>query len=303
MVTVSTAAFYERANQQLSSLRKQAEGMQGQIGSGERLSRSSEDPLAAAKLRSLARRERLSEIDQRNSDRAATDLRLADNSLSSLANSIIRARDLALQAGSSTLTDDNKKAIAAEIDVLRDNIFALANTRDGEGESLFGGAIFGPAYSESGGVVTYIGGTTAPVTELGDGQTVERSLIGPDVFSFNAPSGATDIFKVLADFSIALNAGGATATAAASDALAALDPALEKTTTAQTVIGTRMAWVETMDDRRVMTDELIYQERESVGGADLASTITRLQELMTVLEASQASFVRLSGLSLFDQLR
>ncbi len=35
-----------------------------------------------------------------------------------------------------------------------------------------------------------------------------------------------------------------------------------------------------------------------VGGADLATTMTRLQEMMTVLEASQASFVRLSSLSL-----
>ena len=44
-------------------------------------------------------------------------------------------------------------------------------------------------------------------------------------------------------------------------------------------------------------------ERAAVGGADLATTMTRLQEVMTVLEASQASFVRLSGLSLFNMLR
>ena len=113
MVTVSTAAFYERSNLQLSSLRKKAETLQGQVGSGERLSRSSEDPLAAAKLRSLSRRERLSEIDQRNSDRASTSLSLTDNALSSIASSIIRARDLALQAGSTTLTPENQKAIAA----------------------------------------------------------------------------------------------------------------------------------------------------------------------------------------------
>jgi flagellar hook-associated protein 3 FlgL len=45
------------------------------------------------------------------------------------------------------------------------------------------------------------------------------------------------------------------------------------------------------------------EERETIGGADLATTITRLQEVMTVLEASQASFVKLSGLSLFTMLR
>ncbi|RIV81342.1 flagellar hook-associated protein 3 [Aurantiacibacter xanthus] len=303
MVTVSTSAFYERSNQQIGSLRKQAENLQQQVGSRERLSRSSEDPLAAAKLRSLARRERLSEIDQRNSDRAKTSLSLADSSLSSVTSSIIRARDLALKAASTTLTDDNRKAIAAEIEAIRGNLIALGNTPDGEGVSLFGGAVSGPAYVESGGVVSYVGGANAQVTELGEGQTVERSITGPDIFSFNGPSGATDIFAVLGAFSAALNAGGTAAAAAADDAVAALDPALQKATTAQTVIGTRMAWVETMDERRIASDEMIAQDRETVGGADFATTYTRLQEMMTVLEASQASFIKLSSLSLFDQLR
>ena len=303
MVTVSTSAFYERSNRQISSLRKQAEDLQVQVGSGERLTRSSEDPLAAAKLRSLSRREQLSQIDQRNSDRANTSLSLADSSLTSIARSITRARDLALQAASATLTDENRKAIAAEIEVLRSNFLALGNTRDGEGESLFGGAISGPAYVETGGVVSYVGSASAQLTELGDGQTVERSITGPDIFSFTGPSGPTDIFQVLGAFAAALNAGGAGATAGADDALAALNPALEKVTTAQTVVGTRMAWVETMDERRVTTEEMIAQDRDTVGGADFATTYTRLQEMLTVLEASQASFVKLSSLSLFDQLR
>ncbi|MEN7536806.1 flagellar hook-associated protein FlgL [Aurantiacibacter flavus] len=303
MVTVSTSAFYERANRQISSLRKESEKLQEQVGSRERLSRSSDDPLAAAKLRSLSRRERMTEIDQRNSDRAKTSLSLADSALSSVTSSIIRARDLALQAGSSTLTLENQKAIATELEVLRDNLLGLANTRDGEGESLFGGAIAGPAYVETAGVVSYVGNASAQVTGLGDGQSVERSVTGPDVFSFNGPSGATDIFAVLGAFSAALNVGGAGVAAAADAALASLDPALEKATTAQTVVGTRMAWVETMDDRRVASEEMIAQERETVGGADFAITYARLQEMMTVLEASQASFVKLSGLSLFDQLR
>ena len=40
-----------------------------------------------------------------------------------------------------------------------------------------------------------------------------------------------------------------------------------------------------------------------VGGADIAVTMTRLQETLTILEASQASFVRLANLSLFSMLR
>jgi flagellar hook-associated protein 3 FlgL len=64
-----------------------------------------------------------------------------------------------------------------------------------------------------------------------------------------------------------------------------------------------MGWIETMDQRREATGELISDEQSSVGGADLATTMTRLQEITTVLQASQASFVRLSNLTLFDMLR
>ncbi len=58
-----------------------------------------------------------------------------------------------------------------------------------------------------------------------------------------------------------------------------------------------------MSERRENNAERIAEERLNVGGADIATTMTRLQETMTVLEASQAGFVRLANLSLFSMLR
>lgn len=303
MVTVSTAAFFERSNLQLGNLRKQAEKLQSQIGTGERLTRSSDDPVAAAKLRSLARRETLSNIDQRNSDRAATDLQLGDQALISIADTVIRAKELAIQAANTTLSDENRLAIGTEIANLRENLLFLANSRDSSGQSLFGGETAGLAYEDVAGVISYIGTATSPLADLGDGQTVERSVTGPEFLNFDPGTGATDMFAVLGALATGLAAGGTAAQTAASDAISVLDSGLEKITTAQTVIGTRQAWVETIDDRRVAMGELLAEEEANIGGADLASTITRLQELMTVLEASQASFIRLTNLSLFDQLR
>ena len=98
MINLSTGAFFERATRQIGTLRERANRLQDQIGSGERLSRSSDDPVAAARLRTLARRERLAEVDQRNADRAMGDLQLTDKALESLAEITIRARELAMQA-------------------------------------------------------------------------------------------------------------------------------------------------------------------------------------------------------------
>jgi len=41
-------------------------------------------------------------------------------------------------------------------------------------------------------------------------------------------------------------------------------------------------------------------EQTDVGSVDPTAAITQLQQIMTVLQASQASFVKLSGLSLFN---
>ena len=90
---------------------------------------------------------------------------------------------------------------------------------------------------------------------------------------------------------------------AARDALGTLDAGLEAVTTAQTVVGSRLAWIDLVSERRTEMGELRAEEQSQVGGADIAETVTRLQQTMTVLEASQASFAKLSSLSLFDLLR
>lgn len=302
MINLSTGAFYRRANQQMGDLRAQANDLQNQVSTGARLSRSSDDPVAAARLRTLARDERLAAVDQRNSDLADRGLKLTDGALDSVATIIIRAKELATQAANGTLSDEQRATVGAEIESLRNNLIQLANGRDAAGHALFGGQASGAAYEEIAGVVTYVGTAGANPIDLGDGQSVTPALTGPEVFEFEENGATTDLFVTLAALGTALqtdtDAAGASRTA-----LGSLDLALDKVTSSQTITGTRMAWVELMDERRATTGEQVADEQVAVGGADLATVLTRLQGISTVLEASQASFVRVSGLSLFNQLR
>ncbi len=302
MINLSTGAFYQRSTGQMTGLRAQADDLQRQIGTGERLSRSSEDPVAAARLRTLARGERLAEIDQHNSNQARNALRMTDDALSTVANAIIQAQTLAMKATTGTLNEEQRAAVGQEIAALRQSLMDIANSRDGAGRTLFGGQSAGAAYEETGAGVTYIGTNGVDPVDLGAGQSVIPALTGPEVFGIEAGGVDTDLFAVLGTLAAALQSGG-DVTAAAQDALAGLETGLGKVTTAQTVVGARLGWIEVMDLRRENTAVLVSEEKASVGGADLATTMTRLQEVMTVLEASQASFVRLAGLSLFNVLR
>jgi flagellar hook-associated protein 3 FlgL len=303
MINLSTGAFYERATRQIGGLRERANELQSQIGSGERLTRSSDDPVAAARLRTLDRRDRLSEVDQLNSDRAMDDLQLTDEALGSMTDLIGRAKELAMQAANGTLGAEQRDLLKAEIDGLRESMLMVANGRSSGGQALFGGQAPGLAYQDTGAGMTYVGTGTAESVGIGDGQTVTRALTGPEVFGFDLNGSPTNVFAVLGSLSAALQDPTADHSAAGQAAMSGLDAGLEKVTTAQTIVGARMGWIEIIDDRRVMTGELVADERKAIGGADLATTMTRLQETLTVLEASQASFVRLASLSLFDQLR
>lgn len=302
MIGLSTSAFYERATRQIGGLRSQAEKLQQQIGSGERLSKSSDDPVAAARMRMLERGERLAQIDQRNSGRAQTDLKIADQALASVADLVVRAKELALQASSQTISPEQRASIGGELAGLRQSLLSIANGRNAAGHALFGGQATGAAYTDDGTTATYVGTAGADTIGLGDGQSVDPAVTGPEVFAFEVDGTATDIFAVLGNLAGALQGGGDTS-GAASAALAGLDVGLDKVTTAQTVVGGRLNWIEIMDQRREANGELVADEKAAVGGANLAVTMTRLQEIMTVLEASQASFVRLSGLSLFNMIR
>lgn len=303
MINLSTGAFFERSTRQIGTLRSQAETLQQRIGTGERLERSSDDPVAAARLRILERKERIGEVDTRNSQLAEADLALTDQALGSIADIVIRVRELAVQASSATLSDKQRSAIGTEIGSLRENLVLLSNSRNIAGHALLGGKATGQAYVDSGTGAQFVGTAQVTPLEIGEGQSVEPGLTGPDVFEFKTDNGPTDLFAVLGGLAAALAAGGQTAAEAGSAALADLDAGLEKVTTAQTVVGARLNWIDLMAERREITAERMAEERADVGGADIAATMSRLQETLTILEASQASFVRLANLSLFSMLR
>jgi flagellar hook-associated protein 3 FlgL len=305
IVSTSTGAFYERSRANMKDLRTQAETLQAQLSSGQKLTRSSDNPVAASRLRALSRLEALSEIDTTNSDRASSDLSLADSAMSDMADSIIRAKELALQASNSATTADQRSAIGAELAQIHSNLLALSNARDSNGHALFGGETAGDAYGlDASGNAVYLGTPTTSDLPIGEGQTVTRSMTGPEFLNFDdGAGGTTDIMATIKALSDALQGGSATPAAAAQGALADLQTGLDSLTTGQTVIGTRLSWLEVTSERRTNQSELRSTEEADLGSTDLASTVARLQETLTVLEASQASFSKLASLSLFDNIR
>ncbi|MCW1383000.1 flagellin [Novosphingobium sp. KCTC 2891] len=300
----STSAFFDRGTLDLTSLRAQAEQLQSQVGSGEKLTKSSDDPLTASRLRNLSRVDSLAKIDTAAAGRATADLNLADSAMGEFANYITRAQELATQAANGTLTDSQRKSIGGELSQIHGNLVALANTRDSAGHALFGGDTAGNAYQlDSAGNASYIGTGSAGELALGDGQTVSRSFTGPEFLQYKSGGATTDLMTTIKGLADALSAGGTAAASAANAALTSLGDGLDAVTTAQTVLGTRLSWIDLNTQRQQVMGESRSEEQSQIGATDLTEALSRLSELSTVLQASQQSFAKLASLSLFDVLK
>jgi flagellar hook-associated protein 3 FlgL len=302
-VSNATGAFYERSLGQMGALRTSLETLQTQISTGVRLSRGSEDPAAASRLRTLARTERLSQVQADNADKLARDLTEAGDEVLGVANLLARARELAIRAANDPTGEAGRAAIAEELAQLELELFDRANAATLTGEPLFSGTAPGPAYVRNpDGTVSYNGNGEIASVPVAPGTDLERGLTGPQVFEFDLGGTPTSAFAVLADLTAALQPGAGDPAAASRAALDGLDAAIDTATRSQTVLGTRLAWVEVIQDNQQTRALSVAEQKSDLGDTDLGEAIARLQQTLTALEASQSSFARVANLTLFNAL-
>lgn len=303
-VSNATGSFFNRSLAQMANLRGGIERAQTQIASGNRIERGSDDPAAAAQLRSVARREALASVEGDNAARLGQDLGAASNEVEAVTALLQRARELALQAANTPTGADGRQAIAFELQQLSQELFSRSNGTSLTGEPLFAGLSSGAAFTQdAAGNVTYSGTPASGAVPVAPGTAIERGLPGNEVFEFDLNGTPSSAFAVLGGLAAALQGGAADPVAAANAALEGIDAALDTTNRAQTILGTRMAWVEQVQQQQADRGIALAERRSRVGDTDIAEAIARLQQSLTALEASQAAFARVSSLTLFDALR
>lgn len=302
-LTTSFGGFFERSITRMNTLRGQIDRAQSQIATGQRIERGSQDPAAAAQLRVLDRRARLGEAAQNNAAQLGQDLGLADRELQAVTNLLQRARELAVAAANDPSGANGRQAISAELQQLETELFARANATSPEGNPLFAGLAAGPAFiRDASGAVSYTGTTEVGAVPLAPGTAIERGLAGAQIFQFEVGGVPTDAFTVLGALTAALVSGAGDPAAAARDAIAGLDSALETVSRAQTILGTRAVWTDMIQAEQRNASVDLAERRSEVGDTQIGDAIVRLQQSLTALEASQSAFARVSGLSLFRAL-
>jgi flagellar hook-associated protein 3 FlgL len=288
--------------------------LQSQISSGKLLSRPSDSPTGTVTALQLRTEARATEQYGRNANDGLGWLGTIQDTLGDASTSILRVRDLTVQALNATNTGTSRNALAKEIDNIRDTLLSQANTKF-LGRPVFGGTTPGSvAYDvdpANPGQPIYVGKPDptpippdpptppTPVTRtVGPNAKVRIDISGPE--AFGQPGDPSELFTVLSSLSASIRNGDDNAINAG---LANLDAAHETLKSALSDVGARYNRVEQMKQSAVDHMLSVSSQLSDVEDVDLPKAIMDLQIQQTSYQAALAAASKVIQPSLIDFLR
>ncbi|MDP3953090.1 flagellar hook-associated protein FlgL [Microbacterium sp.] len=266
--------------------------LQQQATSQRAFSAPSDDPAAAAAALDLHAEQRRNEQYARNVDDGMAWVTTADTAIAASTALLGRARDLTVRGANDGAMDATaKEAIAVELEGIRDELLAMANTRL-LGRSVFAGtsntAAFAADYSFSG---TPGAGVTRRIS---DSASVRVDTDGAEVFGSGGDSVFALIDTIVADLRSGTNVG---------PRLDEIDDRLTAMLSAQGAVGTRQSQIERAKEAAVQNSVSLEARRAAVEDVDSVEVLVRLQAQELVYRSSLAVNARVLQPSLMDFLR
>lgn len=181
---ISTNQIYQRGLSGMLSQQAQLLKLQEQVASGKRVNTSSDDPIAAAQIVQMKQRILATEGLERNRSSAESSLKTEESIISNTISVMQRVRELQVQAGNTSLSADDRKAIASEAEVLLNQLYDLANSKDASGAYLFAGGQNNsqPFTRDANGQPIYNGDDTRRYQAISAGLQVAVNDPGSDLF-------------------------------------------------------------------------------------------------------------------------
>jgi|TARA_B110000211_G_scaffold53744_1_gene59483 flagellar hook-associated protein 3 FlgL len=306
---VTQVGFYNQATQQMGKQQSKVFETQGQLSSGKKILRPSDDPALAAAINNLKSQMDVNQRYLTNLSRMEDTLKMQEASVSSSIEVVSRIKELSIQAANDTYNAADRKTLAIEVKELISSLADLGNMRGTDGAYLFSGFSQDTApFSESSlGVVTYTGTADYQKVLVDEGRSMQIGMPGSDVFGsvqyLDQTTGTTssiDMFATLGEMYQALVTNDADGIRNTLDKVSSVH---EHITVQQSNIGSRMKRVETLSNAIEDRDFTYKTLQSSMEDLDYVEAASRLKNQTLALQAGQQTFAQLSGLSLFKYIR
>jgi len=192
---IATSQLYSSTVLTMEDQQSQLLQIQQQISSGTSLATPGDNPIAAAQAVQLSATSATLNQYETNQNSALSTLGLEDSTLNSVTSTLRSISSLLQSAVNGSLNDQDRTALAQQLQGDRNQLLSLANTTDGTGHYLFAGfqASTPPFSNKSAGGVDYAGDEGQRLVQVSSNRQIASSDTGTAIFMSVQPVGAAPV--------------------------------------------------------------------------------------------------------------
>jgi flagellar hook-associated protein 3 FlgL len=167
----------------MQALEAEISQTQTQLSTGIKLQNAADNPAGMAQVDQLNAKISASQQYQTNGNALTSNLQVEEQSLTDATTVMQSARDLALEANNSVLTQSQRQDISTQLQQLLQQLVSTANTTDANGNFLFSGETSTTQpFAQSGTAVAYNGSNNVTQVQISPNQRVSSGDSGTSVF-------------------------------------------------------------------------------------------------------------------------
>ena len=305
---ISSLYMFQQQIGNLANSNATANDIYARLAQGQSLLKPSDDPAGASQA--VIYQNSLAKIEQYETARqyAQDALGQQDNVLNAIGTLLTRnLSEKIVAGGNGTYSDEDRAALAKELEGIRNNLMNLANSRNSNGRYLFAGYNTGSEpFAEDG---SYVGGNKPIVQLVADSTPMQVSHTGDDVFMSGTPD---DLFAALDSVigalkqPIADDADREALQLTLDRANASIKNNIDNLGKVQATVGTNLQQLEMLGSSADKQKIDVESRLQETLGADMDTFTTLVvQSKMTefALNSSYMVFQSMQQMSIFNMLR
>ena len=274
--------------------------LQAQIGSGLRIQKPSDDPIASARLMLIQREQASLGQYNENIGKVSDNLKLQEAYVQSGSDAMGSIRDLLLWAGNDSNSPEDLSAIATQLSSLEDSLVSYFNARDEAGNYVFSGTrndVPAVTFDPATGTYTMTGNNEERQAVVGNGVLIgdnvtAQQMLGADADFLNDLHSLVDSLK---------NAPNDPATRQQlKDTLEQLDVTHGHMMGAMTDMGGRQNTLTLLAESNADVSLANQKVQGDLSQLDMGGAFLAVQAYELSMQASQKVYSRMATISLFD---
>ncbi len=300
MIRVTNSQLFKTALGSVMGARVRLQDAQQAALTGQRVSRPSDAPTAAARARLLDSLDTAADSHATNVSYGMARLQSAESALAGVHDQLQRAKEVALVAANGTYGPDERSAAAAEVAQIRDTVLDMMNTQH-LGEYVFAHVDTDvPPYDVAASAFSYDVDTFSDVREVdvGPATLAEIGASGSLAFAARvAAPGSVDVPALLADLETALASNDVDSIRTSIDDI---NTGFSQVLGERTRVGVRIGRLTQAQQAAEQAQTVYTTLRGELVDADAAEAFSRLTLAETTMQAAVTVASRILGPSMLD---